>query len=151
MIIRNAILEDIPQLVAFGARFNAESGYGWTYSPENAAATYALFIEHKQTTCLVIESKCELMAAAVLAVSAEFSVETIGFFQKFYCFPKARGTGASRMLVGACMDWFASRRAVSVFVTATGNIDGKRDRQFENLFAKFGFGNLGPTMAWSAK
>lgn len=137
MICRVATINDLPQLVALGEIFCKESGWGWTYSEENATRTFYTSIIHPETDTLLIEEKGELLGAALVAVENDFQVETVGDIIEFYMSPKSRGTGASRELMQYMCDWFNGHKAVNVFVKSTANIgEGKA---FENLFAKYGF------------
>ena len=85
-----------------------------------------------------------LAGIAIVATDDHFIAEPIGYLIKFYVSPDARGSGAARALIGACVDWFDDRHCVDAWATATAGIG--QDDAFINLLGKVGFSPVGPTL-----
>lgn len=138
MIARKSTINDLPELVKLGQEFMDETRWGWTYSPDNALRSYYTHITHPE--CDIIQVNDEngvLLGAAMVSIENDFQVENVGDINEFYVSAKARGTGASRVLMQALCDWFDEMKCINVFVKATANVGN--DQAFINLFNKYGF------------
>lgn len=136
----------MPGLLDIAREFIAEAQYGWTYSKEISEYTYRSRMASDETDVLVGVENGELVSCAVVAHDREFVEQRLGYVIKFYVRAKYRGTIAGRALALACHEWFREHLVWAAFVTATANIGAAQDRQFANLFKKFGFVECGPTM-----
>ena len=146
-IVREAYATDMDGLLNMGRRFTDEtSQYGATFSARQTKNTMSKFLLSPESTILVVQRGEAMLAGTMLAAQAQFTEELFGYVVKFFVAPGARGSGASRALLAASMEWFAEKRCRYVFATAAAAISPKQDREFENLFAKFGFASLGATM-----
>lgn len=137
MICKVANINDLPMLISLGEVFCKESGWGWTYSEENATRTFYTTIVHPDMDTLLVMDGDKVLGACIVSVENDFTVETIGDVVEFYVSPDSRGTGAGRELMKFMCDWFDERKAINIFVKSTAHIgEGKA---FENLFSKYGF------------
>jgi GNAT superfamily N-acetyltransferase len=84
------------------------------------------------------------VAAVLVAAEADFMTEPFGYIVKFYVRPEARRSGVARELLGAATEWFKVQGTAANFATATAGIG--KDKIFVNLFKKFGYTELGPTL-----
>lgn len=137
MITRLADVNDLPLLLEMGRVFCKESGWGWTYSEENAIRSFYTSITHPEMDIILCLEGDKLYGAAIVSTENDFQVETVGDIAEFYVSPESRGSGAGRELLKACCDWFEERKCVNIFVKATANIG--LDQAFINLFSKYGF------------
>ena len=145
VIVRPASEADLPALLAGAREFVAESAYGWTFVEELAADTFRRYIGSDGGAVLVADDGDGAIAGAAIVVNdRDFCAERLGFVVKFYLRPMFRGATAGRSLALACCEWFQANLCWAAFVTATANVSA--DRLFVNLFKKFGFVELGPTM-----
>lgn len=138
MITRLANIDDLPNLLLMGQVFCKESGWGWTYSEENALKSFYTAIVHPDMDIILTENEGKFYGACIVSIENDFQVENVGDILEFYVSPESRGTGASRELLKAVCDWFDERKCVRVFVKATANIESQ-GKAFENLFSKYGF------------
>jgi GNAT superfamily N-acetyltransferase len=87
-----------------------------------------------------------LAGIAIVFFHRDYCLERLGFIDRFYVRKPWRGTAAARGLAAHAVEWFQRKACRTVFVTATAHLSANRDRQFVNLFRKFGFAECGPTM-----
>ena len=146
MIPRTGADCDLDDLIAMAEEFVAESGHGWTYDPIITKQTYQVYLASPATDIIVVEDKGVVMGAAMVAAERDFCLETLGYVAKFYRRRAHRGTMAGRMLCEAITAWFRTHACWAAFVTATAGVG--QDKQFINLFAKFGWTPCGDTMSW---
>lgn len=146
MISRTATLYDLEVLLAGAEEFVQESGHGWTFDPIIAKHTIQSYLVNAVTDIIVIEEKGTVMGAAMVAVDRDYCLEAQGYVSKFYIKPLYRGTMAGRLLCEAITAWFRTHGCWSAFATATAAVG--QDRQFLNLFAKFGWSPCGDTLSW---
>lgn len=146
MEMKTATVEDLPALVNMAREFVAESAHGWRFDPHIAMQTFNARIGYDQSDVLCVIERGELAAAAMVIWHRDFVVEPLGFVEKFFVLPAHRGTKASRLLVGACVAWFEDHGVKAAFCTATANLSAAHDKQFINLFGKFGFKPCGDTV-----
>lgn len=137
MITRVATVNDLPMLIKMGEVFCKESGWGWTYSEENALRSFYTAINHPEMDIVLCLKDDELYGACIVATENDFQIETVGDIAEFYVAPESRGSGAGRELLKAACEWFGERKCVNIFVKATANIGF--DQAFINLFSKYGF------------
>lgn len=146
MKTRLATATDLPELLALAREFIAESNYGWTFHREIAESTFRRDIDHEQTDVLVVDADGQIAGCAIVAHDRDFVEQRLGFIVKFFIRQAHRGTAAGRLLAAGCVEWLKEKLCWAAFVTATANIGAAQDRQFANLFAKFGFVACGPTL-----
>lgn len=137
MITRLATVDDLPMLIKMGEVFCKESGWGWTYSEENALKSFYTAIIHPEMDIVLCLKDDALYGACIVATENDFQVETVGDIAEFYVSPDSRGSGAGRELLKAVCEWFDEKKCVNIFVKATANIGF--DQAFVNLFSKYGF------------
>lgn len=137
MNTRLATVDDLPMLLKMGEVFCKESGWGWTYSEENAIRTFYTAIIHPEMDILLTENDGKIYGGCIVAIENDFQVETVGDILEFYVSPESRGSGAGRELLKAVCEWFDGHGCVNIFVKATANIGF--DQAFINLFSKYGF------------
>lgn len=147
MEIRNAVDRDAPALIEMAREFVAESGHGWEFDPLVTMSTFMTRIRFERSDVICVIENDEIAAAAMVAWDRDFVVETLGFIEKFYVLRRYRGTRAGRLLVEGCVDWFEAHHVRAAFTTATAALSRGQDRQFVNLFAKYGFEPCGDTLA----
>lgn len=135
--IRTATLADLPLLMETGRMFVAESRWPVAFDPARAEFTLRAFLSLPIATVLLAERDGQACGGAMLVLEWDCQDKPFGMFAKFYMLPWARGTGASRVLARACVDWFDAHGCVASFTGATANIGN--DRLFANLMRKVGF------------
>jgi GNAT superfamily N-acetyltransferase len=145
VIVRPATEADLPGFLEGAKEFISESAYGWTYSEEIATHTFRVRLAHPDAAILVAWEG-EICGASIVLHDRDYCLERIGYVEKFYVRPKYRGTPCGRMLVEASLKWFEDSLCWAAFVTATANIGAAQDKQFANLFKKYGFVDCGPTL-----
>ena len=150
MKARRAGPDDIAGLAEVAAEFVAESGYGWTFSPEVTVHTLAVRIDLPEADILVIEDDGLIVAAAIVVHARDFCVQRVGYIEKFYVRRAWRGTIAARALAAECVEWFRAHHCWAAFVTATANLSAAQDKQFTNLFSKFNFKPCGQALVRDA-
>ena len=99
-MIRDAILEDIPAMVAMGESFFAASGYGdvTEYDPESAAATFAMLIDSPDGVVLIADEGRPVGTAAALVYPFFFNTAHRHGQEMFWWVePEFRGTGTGLM------------------------------------------------------
>lgn len=94
---------------------------------------------------LVLGDDGEVMGGAVVYAIADWHDEVFGYVEKCFIRPERRGVGAGRLMAEKMAEWFDARECLFSFVTSTANIGATR--QFNNLMAKYGYSDLGPTLA----
>lgn len=144
MIVREATAADLPGLLEIAKEFIAETGYGWTYDEDAASRRFLLHIEYPEGAVIVAEESGELAGLAILAHDQDFMAQRLGYVVKFYVRAPYRGTIAARGMVVGAVEWFQHNLCWMAFATATANIG--EDKLFANLFGKFGFKAIGPTL-----
>ena len=140
---RAATPEDLPVLLALAETFVAESALGYRFDGASAERAFWLYLVEPTADVLVVGGSSRLAGVAIVT-DDHFIAEPIGYLIKFYVVPDARGTGAGRALIGACVDWFDKRGCVDAWATATAGIG--QDPAFVALMGKAGFSPVGPTL-----
>ena len=93
---------------------------------------------------LIVEDDSGMSGAVLVGYGREFCTERIGYVEKLYVHPRARGTRAGRVLASGADEWFRQHLCWVAFATATAGVG--QDRRFVNLLAKVGFVEIGPTL-----
>lgn len=138
MVTRIATVDDLPELIKLGEMFCKESGWGWTYSEENALRSFYTAMVHPEMEIIVsVNEDGNMVGVCMVSTENDFQVQTVGDIMEFYVSKDGRGTGVGRELLKYACDWFDERGCVNVFVKATANIG--LDKAFINLFSKYGF------------
>ena len=141
---REAVANDLAQLVALARAFVAESDYGWTFSELLARHAFETRFADKRSAILVTDDAAGISGGVMVAHDREFHTQRIGYIEKLYVYPRARGTRAGRALIEAADLWFRDHLVWSAFATATAGVG--QDQRFVNLLGKVGFRQIGPTL-----
>lgn len=148
MEIRAATLDDVLQLCKLAKEFVEESEWGWNYYEDACVQRFSATIKSERDDVFVADNCGELVGLSIVTWDRDFVEEAIGYFVKFYVGRKGRGTTAGRGLVAKSLEWFRDRGCTCVFVTSTAKLSVEADKQFCNLFAKFGFKESGKCLSY---
>lgn len=138
--------EVINKMLGIYSEFLAETKYPITANREKAWERFFYTIQDPDGGIIVaIDDDGSIMGGAVVYAVADWQDEIFGYVEKFFVSPRYRGKGAGRIIADRVCQWFDEKKAVLSFATATANIGASG--QFRNLMAKYGYQDLGPTLA----
>lgn len=95
-----------------------------------------------------------VMIDNIVAGFAAYTVDQIWFeecqayIDMFFIHPEARASGASRLLVEACIKGCKSLGASVIDTGCESEINTLNDKLYRNLFAKFGFKEIGTALRY---
>ena len=139
--------EDLDLLCDLFEGFCQETSYDVEFSGTAARQYLWGFITQPIGAVLVSYKDGEMMGCVMVMSSLEFQVMPFCYIAKFYVHPKGRGTGISRALLGAAIDWARNMTCDMMFVTATAGLTEKQQQLFVNLMTGAGFKDAGPCLA----
>lgn len=143
MLIRDARLEDVDDMVALGRRMHAESPYwaAWPYSDERTAATLRGLIDNPGGVVLVARIDGAIVGGAGALVTDHWSVDVV-FAAELFLFvaPEHRGGLLAARLIRA-MD--AQAKTAGAQVIQVGAATGVNDEMVAALYELRGFERRG--------
>lgn len=146
MIIEKYDKKVINRILKIYEEFISETQFSVTPNREKAWERFFLTINDNDGDLIVVMSEDgEIMGGACVYAIADWQNEIFGYVEKFFVSGKYRGTNAGRMLADEMSKWFDEKGAVFSFATSTANIGA--GGQFKNLMAKYGYMDIGPTLA----
>jgi len=153
--IRDAYQSEIPQIVKLAGQFFLESDFsrsGLTVDLNRYRKTLENYWRYPSVKSIVAISEEEENYGEVLGyvhvyMQQDYTVESVGEMYQFYVQPKARGSRVPRALVEAAVkqfdEWGCAR---SYAECAPGLPNEKHLKTFSNLWAKFGYRQVGVTL-----
>lgn len=103
------------------------------------------FLFNNAQSDIIVSYDNDILAGFALIHKDElFSLRPVGLLNKFYVRKSFRGTQHGRLLTKECVGWFDDNGIIDSFVTSTAGIG--ENKQFENLFRKYGFTIIGSCM-----
>lgn len=146
MIIEKWDREVINKLLDLAEEFIRETNFPVTFNRQKARDRFFYAINDPDGVIIaVFDEDGSAMGGAVAYAVADWQDEVFGYVEKFFVSPRARGKGAGRMIADELSRWFDEKNALFSFATSTANIG--QNRQFQNLMAKYGYRDIGPTLA----
>lgn len=125
--------------------FARESGYLVNYDADKIyERVHTSFFDPDAGIITVETDDGDIMGAAFVYAIADWHVEKFGYLEKFFVRAEYRREGVGRVLAKKCSEWFDERECLFSFATSTANIGATR--QFQNLMAKYGYEDIGPTL-----
>ena len=146
MTIRPATVEDFGALRALAQAFIAESGLPGGYGLDRTERSIRRILDEKRIPILVAERENTVIGGIIATIEAAWTVDPWCYVQVFYVRPDWRATYVARDLVEALCRTADAAGCAATFAASTAAAGGKVDMLFTNLFAKYGFRPLGPTM-----
>jgi ribosomal protein S18 acetylase RimI-like enzyme len=147
MRVRAATDEDIPAVVALGARNHVESHFRWLpYEPEKLAAYARQFVKDEDKLGVVAESaKGEVVGYMAAFVSPYFFCDELQAADLLlYVVPEYRGSSAAIRLIRAYTTWAQAMGAREATLALRANIDIEKTGGF---YRKLGFRQTVPHYA----
>ena len=147
-MLRDATLDDIPDLILLGERMHNESIYACLrYSPSKVAETFSRLIDSERGLFLVAE-RAGAIVGFVTASAGEpyFSDEIMVTEHLVYMTPENRGTITAVRLLMAFVQW--AKRFEPKLITA-GITTGVTMRESAELYQRIGFDLMGYVFKWS--
>jgi GNAT superfamily N-acetyltransferase len=135
-IIRVATTADIPAILKAAEFFVSESSYGMEFDAQNATEYLELILNHDDAVVFISD---DARAILIATIATDWCKKPVCYVEKLYISPEHRGTGVSRVLVSALLNFAKLRECSHVFCTATAGMGDRVSKLFENLFAKSGF------------
>lgn len=96
--------------------------------------------------CVVAKHKDKIIAVASMYYSKTYYKTPQADIEMFYVHPDFRGYGVSRDLVRILVDNADANKCSAIYTSCASGISVKNDKQYQNLFKKFGFNKLGTEM-----
>jgi predicted aconitase len=134
MIIRDATLADVPQLVEMGQRFRAKTSYVGIVAenPAQMAQTATRLIEQPQSAVMVAESRTGALVAMIGLTCYVHHIS--GAWTAGEVFWWSESPGAGILLLRQAVSWAQSQRAVTLQM-----VQPVEEVRLGDLYARFGF------------
>lgn len=145
MTVRYATPADLPRLLAMAESFVAESKLPGGYDLDRAKASLERVLA-EGIPMIVAERDGEVVGAVIFTTESAWTHEPWAFVQIFYVMPGWRATYVARDLLDALCRAVDAMGCAATFAASTARVNERVDAMFTNLFARFGFAALGPTM-----
>lgn len=114
-----------------------------TYSPENSFVLLNMIAEEEEACGVIIFADNVICGYAAFSHHTGWFKEKEAYIEMFYIHPEMRGTGASRILLDACIKELEKNNVRSVVTSCESGFGEKNDKLYRNLFLKKGFKVLG--------
>jgi N-acetylglutamate synthase-like GNAT family acetyltransferase len=146
MKIRYATRDDFAAIRALAQAFIAESGLPGEYDMDRTERSIARILDEKLIPVILAEREGGVVGGVIATMEAAWTRDPWCYVQVFYVRPDWRSTLAARDLVESLCHVADQAGCAAIFAASTAAAGGKVDMLFTNLFAKYGFKPLGPTL-----
>lgn len=139
------VFDVINLLIEFGKESNVNLYTGSRSQEEKMLNDLWRIFNDPEADILISYTNGKPAGFAIVYYDTMFTDEAgLGIVGKFYVHPEHRGSGIGRELCEDVCNWFDKIGAIDSYVTSTAGIG--QNKQFENLFAKYGFEQVGICM-----
>lgn len=114
-----------------------------TYCPNTTHGTLAYIAQSDDCEGILISYKDIVVGFAAFGIHHSWWQEAEAYIEMFFVHPEARATGASRMLVDACISKLQAYDVKVVTTSCESGMGDLNDKLYTNLFLKRGFHKLG--------
>lgn len=146
MTVRYATRADFAAIRALAQAFIAESGLPGGYDMDRAEKTIARVLDERLIPVILAERDGIVVGGVIATLEAIWTRDPWCYVQAFYVRPDWRISHVARDLVESLCAMADMAGCAAIFAASTAAVGGKTDMLFTNLFAKFGFKPLGPTL-----
>lgn len=138
-MIRPATQHDSAAFHDLARLYLDESGQHREYSVRQTQAAFMHAIDDTSSLVMLAEATDGLAGGIIVQLDHAFTADPVALVSMFYVRREYRGTGLSRALLTAAVEWADSAECSHTFASANAMLDAVQTQQFVNLCRKFGF------------
>lgn len=142
-IFREAVAEDLDDLVQLGAEFFAESEFGnfTEFDPDNFRMSIAHLIGSENGFVFVFRPEGEIEGFVAFTLECSYTKHPIALLFLLYATPAYRKSAAGRLLMKLSLDMAEAYGARAFYAGAMSGVPGT-GKTLANMYRKMGFEDL---------